>query len=295
MKLVLLEINEGLRNLIKPDSILNNYSEFDLFFFSIPANLTITDQNHLINQGFLFFQSQFSVIVENHIFVEIKKDVRNKIKIAKELSWEIFFHYNKWVKVCHGIFDEDLDWFISGFTGKIIDFYSNDESSVFMIAFSGNSLSKIPVGHLKTIIKNDIPAFYTFLGPDLIMPVLEHEIINTDEKLRIELMLKLTNFQFFLTVEKFNNFFDFLHFWKDQFTKKIVNPVEVRINSSDRSFYQLMDIPYFDERFGVWCTLKSDEKIIDIPIMEILEIRDNEDLIDLVMDYQQIMTVLLPN
>lgn len=295
MKLVLLETNESLRNLIKPDSIFNNFPEFDLFYFSIPSNLTIADQNHLINQGFLFFQSQFSVKVENHIFVENKRDVRNNIKIAKELSWEIFFHFNKWVKVCNGIYDEELEWFISGFTGKIIDFYSNDESSVFMIAFSGKSLSKIPSEHLKSNINNNIPAFYTFLGPEIIMPDLESENSNVDEKLRMELMLKLTNFQDIPTGEKFKNFFDLLHFWKDQFTEKIINPVEVRINSSDRSIYHLIDIPYFDERFGVWCTLKSDEKILDIPIHEILEITDNKVLIDLVKDYQKIMSVLLPN
>ena len=295
MKLVFLEINEYLRNLLKPDSIFNNYPEIDLFYFSIPSTLTISDQNHLINQGFLFFQTQFSVKVENHIFVENKRNVRNITKIAKELSWEIFFHFNKWVKVCDGIFDEDLDWFISGFTGKIIDFYSNDEGSVFMIAISGNSLSKIPSEHLKSNINNNIPAFYTFLSPELIMPDLESENSNVDEKFRIELMLKLTNFQDFPTTEKFKNFFDLLNFWKDQFTEQIVNPVEVRINSSDRSIYHLIDVPYFDERFGVWCTLKSDEKIIDIPIMEILEITDNKVLINLVMDYQKMMTLLLPN
>jgi len=295
MKLVLLEINESLRNLIKPDSIFNNYSEFDLFYFSIPSNLTNADQNHLINQGFLFFQSQFSVKIENHIFIENKRDVRNIVKIAKELSWEIFFHFNKWVKVCDGIFDEELERFISGFTGKIIDFYSNDESSVFMIAFSGNSLSKIPLEHLKTNIDNKIPAFYTFLDPELIMPVLEPENANVDEKHRIELMLKLTNFQNYSIGEKFNSFSDLLNFWKNQFKENVVTPVEVRINTSDRSIYHLIDIPYFDERFGVWCTLKSDEKIIDIPIMEILEITDNKVLINLVMDYQKIMTVLLPN
>lgn len=295
MKLVFLEINEYLRNLIKPNSVFNNYSDIDLFYFSIPSNLTISDQNHLINQGVLFFQSQFSVKVENHIFVENKRDVRNNLKIAKELSWEIFFHFNKWVKVCDGIFDEDLDWFISGFTGKIIDFYSNDKSSVFMIAFSGNSLSKIPVEHLKTNINNNVPAFYTFLEPDLIMPVLKPEIIKVDEKQRIELMLKLTNFHGFSTGDNFYNFFDLLHFWKDQFTEKYVNPVVVRINSSERSIYHLIDIPYFDERFGVWCTLQSDNKIIDIPIMEILEITENKILFDLVMDYKKMMTVLLPN
>lgn len=295
MKLVLLEINNSLRNLIKYDSLLNNFPNVVLFYFSIPTNITIADQNHLVKQGFLFFQSQFSENINSHIFVVNKKDVRNKIKIAKELSWEIFFHFNKWVKVCSGVFDEGLDWFISSFKGKIIDFYSNDGGSVFLIAFSGNSLLKIPLELLNTNINNKIPAFHTFLGPELIMPDSEPDNKNEDEKQRIELMLKLKNYTYCSSGEKFKSFSDLLQCWKDQFKEKFVSRVKVRINSSDRSIYHLIDIPYFDERFGVWCTLESSEKIIDIPIMEILEIEDNKVLINLVMEYQKIMTGLLPN
>jgi hypothetical protein len=294
MKLVLLEINDTLRNLIKPDSIFNNYSDVDLFYFSIPVNITIAEQNHLINQGFMFFQSQFSVNIENHIFVENKKDFTNKIKIAKELSWEIFYRFNKWVKISDGIFDEDLDWFISGFTGKIIDFYANDETSVFLIAFSGDAISKIPLDHLKTNCITVSP-FYTFLEPGLIMPDKEPENTNADEKQRIEIMLQLTNFQINSSLEKFDGLSDLLHFWEDRFKDKLVNPIEVRINSSDQSIYQLIDIAYFDERFGVWVTLLSNNKIVDIPILEIERVINNKFFNELIIDYKKMMSIVLPN
>lgn len=291
MKTVLLSITEGLRNLLNPNSIINNFSEVDLFYFSIPTNLTISDQNHLIKQSFLFFKSQFSVDIENHISVENKRVVTKNIKLSKELSWEIFYRFNRWIRVCDGIFDEDLDGFISGFTGKIIDFYSDDASSVLLIAFSGESIKKLLLDHLQTNFKKISP-FYTFLESDFIMPDTGPEDVNVDEEKRIGTMLKFSNFTNYENIESFSAL---LKFWEDQFRENLVNPVKVRINSSDQSIYQLRDIPYFDERFGVWGTIYSGETIIDIPLMEIVEMTNNRFLNNLVMDYQKLMSLLLPN
>jgi len=294
MKLVFLEIKADLRNLLKPDSIIKNYSEVDSFYFSIPTRLSISDQNHLIKQSFLFFKSQFSVDIENHISIVNKREIGTKLKVAKELSWEIFFRFNRWIRVCDGIFDEDLDWFISGFSGKIIDFYSDDKNSVFLIAFSGDSITKIPLNHIQATI-NNISPFYTFLEPELIMPDIGPENLNVDEKKRIGIMLELTNFKNLSTFEKIESFSGLLKFWEDQFKANLVNPAEVRINSSDQSIYKLKDIPYFDERFGVWGTLISDIKMVDIPMMEIQEVTNNKFLSDLIMEYQKTMPLLLPN
>ncbi len=291
MKRVLLSINQVLRNFINPTSIINIFSEVDLFYFSIPTNLTISDQNHLIKQSFLFFKSQFSVDIENHISVENKRVVTKNKKLSKELSWEIFYRFNRWVRVCEGIFDEDLDRFISGFTGKIIDFYSDEESSVFLIAFSGESITKLPLDHLQTN-SNYISPFYTFLESEFIMPATGPEDVNVDEKKRIGTMLKFSNFTNYENIESFSAL---LKFWEDQFRENLDNPVKVRINSSDQSIYQLKDIPYFDQRFGVWGTIYSGETIIDIPLMEIVEITNNRFLNNLVMDYQKLMSLLLPN
>lgn len=291
MKRVLLSINQVLRNFINPTSIINIFSEVDLFYFSIPTNLTISDQNHLIKQSFLFFKSQFSVDIENHISVENKRVVTKNKKLSKELSWEIFYRFNRWVRVCEGIFDKDLDWFISGFTGKIIDFYSDEESSVFLIAFSGESITKLPLDHLQTN-SNNISPFYTFLESEFIMPATGPEDVNVDEKKRIGTMLKFSNFTNYENIESFSAL---LKFWEDQFRENLDNPVKVRINSSDQSIYQLKDIPYFDQRFGVWGTIYSGETIIDIPLMEIVEITNNRFLNNLVMDYQKLMSLLLPN
>ncbi|MBW6472601.1 MAG: hypothetical protein K0B14_05705 [Anaerolineaceae bacterium] len=294
MKLIILEISANLRNLLKPDSIINNYSDVKTFYFSIPTKLSNFDQNHLVKQSFLFFKSQFSGDVENHISIVNKSDIGINLKVAKELSWEIFFRFNRWVRVCDGIFDEDLDWFISGFTGKILDFYSDDENSVFLIAFSGESISKIPFDHLQKNI-NNISPFYTFLESEFIMPDEGPENTNADEKLRIEIMLQLTNFQINSSLEKFDRFSDLLQFWEDQFKDKLVNPIEVRINSADQSIYQLVDIPYYDERFGVWVTLFSDEKIVDIPIMEIVKVINNKIFNELIIKYKKMMAIVLPN
>lgn len=294
MTFVLLEINKDLRNQLISGSIINNYSDVDLFYFSIPTNLTISDQDHLIKQCFLFFQSQFFENIQNYIIVEHNREEIKSQHKSKELSWEIFFRFNKWVKICDGIFDEDLDWSISGFIGKIIDFYSNDETSVFLIAFSGDALSKIPIEHLKTNFYNISP-FYTLLEPDLIMPDKGPENTNADEKQRIEIMLQLTNFQINSSTEEFECFPDLLQFWKDQLKEKLICPIEVRINSSDQSIFQLIDIPYFDERFGVWVTLLSEERIVDVPIMEIIKVINNKFFNDIIINYKKMMSILLPN
>ena len=108
-------------------------------------------------------------------------------------------------------------------------------------------------------------------------------------------MLQLTNFQINSSLEKFDRFSDLLQFWEDQFKDKLVNPIEVRINSSDQSIYQLIDIPYFDERFGVWVTLISDEKIVDVPIMEIVKVFNNKIFKELFIEYKKMMAIVLPN
>ncbi|MBE0688056.1 MAG: hypothetical protein IH585_18835, partial [Anaerolineaceae bacterium] len=221
MKVVSLEISENSRNLLKSDSIFNNHSDIDLYYFSIPTKLSISDQNHLIKQCFLFFQSQFAINIDNKISIGDKREIRINFKKSKDLSWEIFFRFNRWIRVCDGIFDEDLDWFISGFTGKIIDFYSDDETSVFLIAFSGKSIAKIPLDHLQKSI-NNISPFYTFLNPELIMPDTPPEDENIDEETRIGIMLKFINFQNYSDLLTIESFSEYLNYWEEQFRSNLV-------------------------------------------------------------------------
>ncbi len=293
MRIVLLTITGDARKGIKSDSILNHYPHFDSFYFSIPSRLSVADQNHLVKRSSKFFQSQFKMSNDNLVSVVSNRDVSKKYQQAKELSWEIFYRFNQWVKVCEGIYDQELDWFISSFSGKILDFYTDDENSIFLLSFSGDSLSKIPVNHLKEISKITSP-FYTFLESDLIMPDFEHENILEDEKKKMDLFIKLSDFKEY-PQENFENLCGLIKFWETKFRSNLVTAEQVLIYPAQDSPSFLIEIPYFCERFGVWGTFLIGDKKIDIPLIEIVEIISNKFLDNLFQNYQKAMALILPN
>ena len=293
MQIVLLSITEDLRKKIKLNSILNHFQECDLFYFSIPTNLYAADKNHLIEQSALFFKSQFMENIENSVSVENKREVRKKLQVAKELSWEIFYRFNQWIKVCEGVFDEDLDWFISGFTGKIIDFYADEGKSIFLIAFSGNSLSKLPLNHLITISRDTSP-FYTFLESELIMPDFGPENMGVDEKKKTGILLQLTNLNNGQH-EKFEDFSEILRDWVDQFRSNLAESEQVVLNLSQQTDAFLEEIPYFCDRFGLWGTFSIGDEKMDLSLTEIEKFSNNYNLNNLYQNYQKTMSLLLPN
>lgn len=293
MRIVLLKLTEEARKGIKSDSILNHYPHLDSFYFSIPSRLSVADQKHLIKRGSQYLQSQFSMSIVDLVSVGSSRDIRRKNQHAKELSWEIFYHFNHWVKVCEGIYDQELDWFISGFSGKILDFYTDDENSIFLIAFSGDSVSKIPVKHLIEISRTTSP-FYTFLESDLIVPDFDPVNFLEDEKKKMDLFVELSDFKEY-PQENFENLFDLLKFWEAQFRTHLLTAEPVRLDSYHNILALLVDIPYFCERFGVWGTLLIGDKKIDIPLIEMEEILNNKILDNHFQNYRKTMTLILPN
>lgn len=293
MQIVLLSITKDLRKKIIPNSILNHFQEIDFFYFSIPHDLSIIDQRHLIKHSTLFFLSQFMENIENSVRVEYRREVRKKIEVAKELSWEIFYRFNQWVKVCKGVFDEDLDWRISGFKGKIIDFYVDDGKSIFLISFSGNSLSKIPINHINQIFKETSP-FYTYLESEFILPDVAPENLQADDKKKTDILFELPDFKDYQN-ESLQDFSDILNFWFHLFHSNLAVSEQVIINSSQQNVALLLDIPYFCERFGLWGTFSIGNKIMDIPLMEIEEITNNNFLNDLFQKYQKTISLIIPN
>ncbi len=292
MRVILLKISEDIRTKIIFDSILNNFQGFDSFYFVIPPKLSISDQEHLQKQGSQFFQSQFNVNIQNRLSIVLKRDIRKVSQFSLELSWEIFYKFNNWIRVCEGIFDEDLDWFISGFNGKILDFYTDGEKCIFLIVFSYHSISKIPVEHLKTISRNNSP-FFTFLEPELIMPDNGPDNLQTDEKQRMAFLLQFTDFNQYPS-ENLDFFSDILIFWEELFRSNLKKPEKAKIASSEINLPCLVEIPYYCERFGVWGTFLIGDKKVDIPLLEVEEFPDNDSLNNLCRKYQQTMSLMLP-
>lgn len=293
MQIILLSITDNLRKETKPDSILNHFQEYNHFYFSIPMDLSVQDQTHLFNQSTSFFQSQFISNIENHISLKNKGNLRKIIQNGKKISWEIFYRFNRWIRACEGVFDKDLNLFISGFTGKIIDFYVDNNESIYLIAFSGDSISRIPFNQLSTISQNTSP-FYAFLASELIMPDFEPKNLMADDKKKTNLLFQLTNAKDYQQ-NNFDNFYGILKFWEDQFRSNLTVSEPVRLDSSQHTGDLLVDIPYFCERFGVWGTFLIENQKMDIPLMEIEEITNNKSLNELFHEYQKIMSFILPN
>ena len=294
MKYITLNLSDTDYCNLKSNSVLRNFPEYKNFHFSIPMKLSFNDQKYLIEQGYSFFKAQFVIeIGENIVFFNKKEDFKQSSN-SKELSWEIFFRYNQFIKICQGVYDETLDWFLSGFIGKIIDFYSDNNKNIFLIELSANSLSIIPESHLRSILESD-SFFFTYLSSDLLMPVQNLENQAVLEENLLELFKEVLGNQDSIIFEESTSIIQLIHKWEFVFKETITRPIISKTYSYNNEILQLIDIPYSERKFGVWGTFSDHENVIDLPLIDISEISGNNTFSQLLQEYKKQITPLLPN
>lgn len=299
MKIILLEIPAENQKIRKPNSYVNNFLSINYFYFHIPSYLPKTDQDHLEKIAKQFFKLQIYSPIEN--FVSLKemsllKDVKSRIK---EISWDIFYKFNQSVTVKSNVFDENLDWDISGFKGKIINFYSGEDEDIYQIQYSAESLNQIPIKKLKQISPIGSP-FYTYLEPEYLMPELTQTNTNQDQTELKKLFVNIIDHLEFppeisTLISESNSFFEIVHQWEIFFKNLSLELQSIEVNFSNQKKYQLIEICESDEFIGVWGKFLKEDTYYLFPLTDIKKVSNHGIFNGYIQFYKQIMNIILPN
>lgn len=299
MKVILLEVPINSLALRKADSYLNNFSDKNYFYFQIPDNLPKTDQEQLVRIAKNFFKLQINSPIEGFLSTKeifLSEDIQTK---GKEISWEIFFKFNQLITVNPNVFDDNLDWDISGFKGKIINFYSGDDQDIYQIRYSAESLNHIPIQKLKQISKTDSP-FYTYLEPDYIMPDMSKFNFTQDQTDLVKLVFNI--FDHLALPEDVlslfsisNSFLEIVQKWEGILKKQSLESQAIEVYLANQNKYQLVEIGESDEFFGVWGNFVKEEIHYLFPLTEIKKVRNHRNFNSYIQSYKQIMKLILPN
>jgi|GEM_PF-2372894 hypothetical protein len=298
MKILSLSISRNLRETLKKRSMINNFPLIDFFYFLIPSDLNGPDRNHFFHQGSSFFSGQFNIPVDKYISIQEENfDFKNQ-KI-KELSWEIFYRYNYWIKVRSGVFDDDLNMDISGFTGKIIDFYSDGKQNLFQIAYSGETIKSFSINQLLTISKFDSP-FYTILESDLIMPFTTPIDNNDEVKIKFSIVKELVAENKLYLNEKSlkNNSYEnnnLIIVWENELASRLINQGSILVQTKSNKKLLWTGIHNSDDFYGIWGMFEKDSEKLLLPLTEIEKVFGDKDLSKSIKNYQEIARLLLPN
>lgn len=299
MKVILLEIPFESFILRNQGSYINNFRNKNIFYFQFPVHLPKKDQDHLEKIAKKFFQDQINSPIESFLSIkEINLFVDTQIN-SKEISWEIFFNFNQLITVKTNVFDENLEWDISGFKGTIINFYAGDDQDIYQIRYSAESLSKIPLKKLKQISNISSP-FFTYLEPDYIMPEMSKFDCIQDQRDLVKLVenilehLALPQYES-STFAETHSFFEIVQAWEAIFKKHTIQTQSIEVYLSNQNKYQLVEICESDEFFGVWGNFVKEDIQYLFPLTEIIKVINHSSFNRNIQSYKQIMKLILPN
>lgn len=291
MKYLQLQIDNKLINHLKSESLFNQFPKIHFFYFTIPSFLSYQDKDYLVKQGYSFFLSQFDIDVSGQIKEVSRLSGKYSKNTHKKLTWDLFYRYHKWIKICEGVYNE-TNQSISGAIGKIVDFYSDENQIVYLIEFpkmedfkKNNLLSENEV--IKEVLD------YLFLTSDLFMPAKEPENIEIIEKLQTKSLVMNSRLQFELDTRNVDTISNFIHCWEKLLQTKFSQHFPSVTHLSQNRQYRLIDIPYSERRYGVWGTFENNYQIIDIPLIDVINLEGNEILDKLLISYKSEINQLL--
>ena len=279
------------------NSFVRNFPHVQFFYFLIPDSCTVEEKKHLIEFGNTFFLSQFPLSVENYLSIKYFSFLSDQTKTTHKISWEIFYKYNQWVKIRSKVFDGYLKTNVSGFTGRIINFFSGENQDVYQIALSGESLSKIKNTKLQTISKKYSP-FYTYLEPEFLLPMYSQE--NKLSVPLIEILAGLINSNIRLIPEetdlgRVNDFLDILFRWESYLKCFFKNNQIYKIRTYGNQIYNWRGIHSSDELFGIWGEFENNDELFIFPLTDILDVVNDDELSDIFHNFLSIAKLILPN
>ncbi len=251
------------------------------------------DYENLLIQCSHFINVQFSKRFDIHVY-EVNKEylLDNKIK-AKELSWEIFYQFNHWIKVNNGIYDQNLRWDISGFTGRIIDFYKDERHTLFLISLSLELLNSIPIHHFQSTDFEFSP-FYVTLASSLFTPLLSPDIVHDENEGIIKKMMNVFKKSVLIQDKLYKNLDEFLIYCSSVFDNQLRKNEVNYVKTIEQKTIVWKNLISIDDKFGIWGLFYDGERIIQIPITDIETIIGNHELNNILSEYKKIMNFLLP-
>lgn len=279
------------------NSFVRNFPHVKIFYFSIPSSCTAEEKKHLIEFGNTFFLSQFPPSVENYLSIKNFSFLSDHIKTAHKISWEIFYKYNQWVKIRSNVFDGYLKTNVSGFTGRIINFFSSENQDVYQIALSGESLSKIKNAKLQSISKKYSP-FYTYLEPEFLLPIYSQENKLTVSLIEILAGLIKSNNRIIpedANLDEVSDFSDILFRWESYLNCFFKNNEIYIIRTKSNHIYNWRGIHSADESFGIWGEFENNDELFIYPLTDILEVFNDDELSDIFHNFLSIAKLILPN
>ncbi len=299
MKVILLDIPVGSSAQRNQGSYINNFLDKNIFYFQIPVHLPKKDQGHLEKIAKEFFQDQITSPIERYLAIKeinFSGDIQTN---SKEISWEIFFTFNQLITVNSNVFDDNLDWDISGFKGTIINFYSGDDQDIYQIRYSAESLRKIPIQKLKKISNTSSP-FFTYLEPDYIMPEMSKFNSMQDQRDLVKLVENILDHlsfppDVFSTIFETNSFLEIVQTWEGIFKSHSPQTHSIEVYLSNKNNYQLVEICGSDEFFGVWGNFVKENIHYLFPLTEIKKVINHRNFNNHIQSYKQIMKLILPN
>lgn len=251
------------------------------------------DYENLLIQCSHFIKRQFSKRFDIDVYAVDKEYLHhNKIR-ARELSWEIFYQFNHWIKVNNGIYDQNLRWDISGFTGRIIDFYKDERHTLFLISLSLESLNSIPVHHFQSTDFEFSP-FYVVLASSFFTPLLSPDIVHDEIEGSIKKMMNVFTKSVLIQDNPVKNLDEFLIHCSSVFDNQLRKNEVNRVKTIEQKTIVWKNMISIDDKFGVWGLFYDGERNIQIPIADIETVIGNHDLNNILGEYKKIMNFLLP-
>jgi hypothetical protein len=299
MNIILLEIPQESQNIRKLNSYLNNYLNIECFYFHIPDNLTKKDHDHLEKIAKHFFECQINSPIESFVTSNEKILMEIDPSRIKEIPWDIFYKFNKSVIVKSNVYDENLDCDISGFEGRIVNFYSGEDQDVYQIQYSAESLHQIPLMKLKQVSKISSP-FYTYLEPDDIMPKFDKTNSNLDQSELIKVLVNIIDTpdlpgEIRALIPESGSFLEIIRIW-EYFFKNLLQELNlIKVELNNHKTHQLIEIYDSDEFNGVWGKFWDGNFNNLFPLEDINKAIDFEKFNNLLYNYKQIMSLILPS
>ena len=299
MNYLTLELPQKQNINIKSSSFLTNFPDISIFYFSIPEELSESEQTHLINFGKLFFESQTTNDIHQFLRIHKEENIINTQNFYLQISWEIFYQFQHQIIVKSNVFDDYLKCDISGAKGKIINFFSGDNQDIYQIQFSNNSLKHILKNQTKRFSK-EISPFFTYLESELFMPDFPLKGISKENYNMMDFLPDILEGDLLIeelddTFKKTMDNLEFINIWEMIFNQFFMEEIEIITIGSNQRKYSLIGINSSDESFGVWGEFRNDSKISLFPLTDMIKCLNQKKFDQYLQIYRKISKLILPN
>ena len=179
---------------------------------------------------------------------------------------------------------------ISDFIGKIVDFYNDGDTTIFLISFSGESLKKISIKYFKSNTFQISP-FFSILEPEFLLPLPYISENNFEDRDKLDLIAQILGIEDLMIIEELDLEKSFL-FWTEKIQSEKEKINQTIVDTEDYSTLTWKDISFSDKKYGLWGTFVNDTEEFELPLFDIINVKEHEKLNDILDQYKDFMFYL---